>query len=101
MKLLTTLLMAILGALIVYMARRRILFALKTGAILYIVLLIGRVILSMGSLADRWEDLIVPACIGLAGWSVLWWLSTSYAERRDRQKKTEVRLARTSSKSLR
>ena len=53
MKLLTTLLVAMLGALIVYMARRRILFALKTGAMLYIVLLIGRLILSMGSLADR------------------------------------------------
>lgn len=87
MKLLTTLLLAMLGALIVYMARRRILFALKTGAILYIVLLIGRLVLSMGSLADRWEDLIGPAAIGLAGWALLWWVSTNYAERRDRQKK--------------
>lgn len=87
MKLLTTLLLATLGALIVYMARRRILFALKTGAILYIVLLVGRLVLSMGSLADRWEDLIGPAALGLAGWGLLWWASTNYAERRDRQKK--------------
>lgn len=93
MKLLTTLLVAMLGALIVYMARRRILFALKTGAMLYIVLLIGRLILSMGSLADRWEDLIGPACIGLAGWALLWWLSTNYAERRGRQKSEKIRSA--------
>jgi hypothetical protein len=82
-KLLTTALLAALGALVVYMARRRILFALKTGAILYVVLLFGRLLLSAGSLADRWEDLFWPAVVMLIAWSVLWWISTRYAERRD------------------
>ena len=51
MKLLTTLLIACLAALAVYAARRRIMFALKTGAVVYIVVLFGRLILSAGSLA--------------------------------------------------
>ena len=41
MKLLTTLLLAALVALGVYAARRRILFALKAGAVVYVVLLLG------------------------------------------------------------
>jgi uncharacterized membrane protein YfcA len=86
MKLLTTLLLATLGALVVYAARRRILFALKTGAILYIVLLFGRLVLSAGSLADRWEDLFWPVVFLLIVWAVLWWWSTNYAERREREK---------------
>jgi CHASE2 domain-containing sensor protein len=86
-KLLTTLLLAMLAALGVYMARRRIVFALKTGAIVYIVLLFGRLLISAGSLADRWEDLIWPVIILLLGWVVLWWASTTYAERRERQKR--------------
>ena len=87
MKLLTTLLLAVLGALAVYAARRRIIFALKTGAILYIVLLFGRLLLSFGNLADRLDELIWPAFLVVAVWVVLWWLSTNYAERRDRQKR--------------
>jgi hypothetical protein len=86
-KLLTTLLLALLGALAVYAARRRIMFALKTGAILYIVLLFGRLIISAGSLADRWEDLIWPVGCLLVAWIILWAVSTSYAERRDKQKR--------------
>jgi hypothetical protein len=86
-KLLTTLLLAALGALIVYAARRRIVFALKTGAILYIVLLFGRLLLDAGSLADRWEDLVWPTIVLLIAWVVLWWVSTNYAERRDRERK--------------
>jgi hypothetical protein len=86
-KLLTTLLFAVLAALGVYMARRRIIFALKTGAIVYIVLLFARLILSAGSLGDRWEDLIWPAFIMIIAWLVLRWFSTIYAERRDRAKR--------------
>ena len=35
----------------VYMARRRIIYALKTGATVYVVILFGRLLLSAGSLA--------------------------------------------------
>jgi hypothetical protein len=87
MKLLTTLLLAALMALGVYAARRRILYALKVGGITYLVLLFGRLVLSAGSLGDRWEDLIWPAIGLFLAWLVLWWVSTSYAERRDRQKR--------------
>jgi hypothetical protein len=83
-KLLTTLLIACLAALGVYAARRRIFFALKTGAIVYIVVLFGRLLLSAGSLADRWEDLIWPILVMLIAWAVLWVISTLYAQRRER-----------------
>ena len=85
MKLLTTLLIACLAALAVYSARRRIIFALKTGAVVYIVLLFARLVLSAGSLADRWEDLIWPVVLLLVAWVILWWISTTYAERRSRR----------------
>lgn len=84
MKLLTTLLLATLAALAVYSARRRIVFALKTGAVVYIVLLFGRLLLSAGSLGDRWEDLIWPVFFMLIGWVILWRVSTTYEERRSR-----------------
>jgi hypothetical protein len=86
-KLITTLLLAMLAAFGVYLARRRIVFALKTGAVVYIVLLFGRLVLSAGSLADRWEDLFWPVVVLLLGWVVLWWVSTTYAQRRDREKR--------------
>jgi len=81
MKLLSTLLIASLAALVVYAARRRILFALKTGAIVYVVVMFGRLLLSM----DRWEDLVWPVVIMLIAWAVLWVASTNYAERRARK----------------
>jgi len=81
-KLFTTFLIASLAAMMVYAARRRILFALRTGAIVYVVLLFGRLLLSAGSLADRWEDLLWLVVGMLIIWVVLWWISTVYAERR-------------------
>jgi uncharacterized membrane protein YhhN len=87
MKLLTTLLIACLAALAVYSARRRIVFALKTGAAVYVVVLFGRLLLSAGSLGDRWEDLLWPVVIMLIAWVVLYWTSTVYAERRQRKVK--------------
>jgi uncharacterized membrane protein YhhN len=78
MKILSTLLIACLAALVVYAARRRIVFALKTGAVVYVVVLFGRLLLSM----DRWEDLVVPVIIMAVAWAVLWVASTSYADRR-------------------
>ena len=90
MKLLTTLLIAALAALAVYSARRRIFFALKTGAVVYIVLLFGRLLLSAGSLADRWEDLIWPVLFLLLAWVILWRVSTTYAERRARKSQNRI-----------
>jgi len=89
-KLLTTLLIAALAALAVYSARRRIFFALKTGAVVYIVLLFGRLLLSAGSLADRWEDLIWPVFFLLLAWVILWRVSTTYAERRARKSQNRI-----------
>jgi uncharacterized membrane protein YhhN len=82
MKLLTTFLIACMAALAVYAARRRIVFALKTGAAVYVIVLFGRLLLSAGSFADRWEDLVWPVFIMLIIWVVLWWVSTTYAQRR-------------------
>jgi hypothetical protein len=87
MKLLTTLLLAAVVAFGVYAARRRIVFALKAGAVVYVVLLLGRLLFSAFSLADRWEDLVLPVIVLVLAWVILWWVSTSYAERRDQQKK--------------
>jgi hypothetical protein len=84
-KLLTTLLIAVLAALAVYSARRRIMFALKTGAIVYVVVLFARLLLSGPSLADRWEDLVWPVFGLLVAWAILWSISTAYAERRARK----------------
>ena len=89
MKLLTTLLLATLGALAVYAARRRILFALKTGAILYIALLFGRLALSFFSITDRVDELIWPLFFLVILWFVLWRVSIGHAERRDLQRKRE------------
>ena len=87
MKLLSTLLLAVLGALAVYAARRRIIFALKTGAILYIVLLFGRLALSLFSVNDRLDEFIWPAIFLVLVWVLLTKFSTAYAARRDLQKK--------------
>jgi positive regulator of sigma E activity len=82
MKLLTTLLIALLAALGVYAARRRIRFALKTGAIVYLVLLPLRLLFAAGSLADDLKDLVWPIFFVLLVWAVLWWVSTSYERRK-------------------
>jgi hypothetical protein len=81
-KLLTTLLIASLAALTVYAARRRIIFALKTGALVYLVLLPIRLVFAAGNLADRLEDLVWPVLGLLVVWVVLWLVSTSYEQRR-------------------
>jgi hypothetical protein len=89
-KLLTTLLLASLAALGVYAARRRILYALKTGAIVYVVLLFARLLLSLvtgGAQSEHVDELVWPTLILAIVWAVLWWVSTAYAQRRERQKK--------------
>jgi uncharacterized membrane protein YfcA len=87
-KFLTTLLIACMAALAVYTIRRRVVFALRTGAIVYVVVLFGRLLLSAGSLADRWEDLVWPVFVLLLAWVILWSVSTAYAERRAAQGKS-------------
>jgi positive regulator of sigma E activity len=95
-KFVTTLLFAALAGLGVYLARHRILFALKTAAIVYVVLLFGRLLLSIGSVTDRLDELIWPALLLFLAWVVLWWVSTAYAERREREKR-QRRIRRASS----
>jgi hypothetical protein len=82
MKLLTTLLIAVLATLMVYSMRRRVWFALKVGAVVYLVVLFGRLLLSSFSLADRLEDLVWPVLIILVVWVVLWFVSTTYERRK-------------------
>jgi hypothetical protein len=81
-KLLTTLLLACLVGLAVYSARRRLWLALRVGGIAYVVLLFGRLFLSAGSIADRWEDLVWPVFGLLVLWAVLWAVSRTYEERK-------------------
>jgi hypothetical protein len=85
-KLLTKFLVALLAALAVYSARRRIMFALKTGAVVYIVVLFARLALDMRGVADRLDDFIWPVCILAVVWVILWKISTFYAERRAARK---------------
>ena len=75
-----------LAAFAVYAARRRIFFALRTGAIVYVVVLFARLLLSAGSLADRWEDLVWPVFGMLLIWTVAWFASNAYLEQRARRK---------------
>ena len=44
-----------------------------------------RLLLSAGSLADRWEDLVWPVFFLLLIWLILWWVSTRYAEGRSKK----------------
>ncbi len=84
MKLLSTLLIAALVALIVYAARRLILFALRVGAITYVIVLFGRLLFSGDVIAERWDDLVWPVFGLLVVWAVLWFVSTRYYERKQR-----------------
>jgi uncharacterized membrane protein YfcA len=89
-KLLTTLLWASLAAVGVYAARRRIIYALKTGAIVYVVLLFGRLLLSLltgGAQSEHVDELFWPIVVLAVAWLVLWQVSKAYAQRRDREKR--------------
>ena len=89
MKVLTILVLAALSAVGVYMARRRLIFALKTGAIVYVVLLFGRLFIELvtgGAHSEPLGEFVWPAVFLGIGWVVLWWVSTAYAQRRDREK---------------
>ena len=89
-KLVTTLLLAALAAIGVYAARRRIVFALKTGAIVYVALIFGRLLLSLltgGGQSEPLGELVWPVVILVIAWLILSKVSTNYAERRDREKR--------------
>jgi uncharacterized membrane protein YfcA len=89
-KLVTTLLLAAVAAVGVYAARRRIIFALKTGAIVYVALIFGRLLLSLvtgGGQSEPLGELVWPVLILVAAWVILSKVSTNYAERRDREKR--------------
>jgi hypothetical protein len=90
MKLLTITLLSVLAAFGVYMARRRIIFALKTGGIVYIALIFARLFISLvtgGAQSEPIGEFFWPVALLLIAWVVLWWVSTNYAQRRDREKR--------------
>jgi hypothetical protein len=84
MKVLSTLLIAALIALMVYSVRRRVWLALRIGAVAYLVVLFGRLLLSSFSWGDRLEDLVWPVLGVLVVWIVLWFVSTTYERRKAR-----------------
>ncbi|MBV9582311.1 MAG: hypothetical protein JO057_27315 [Chloroflexi bacterium] len=90
MKILTTIVLAVAAAFGVYLARRRIVFALKTGAIVYVVMTMARLLISLvtgGVDAEPVGGLFWPVLFLALAWVVLSWFSTAYAERRDREKR--------------
>lgn len=82
MKLVTTLLLALLAGLLVYAARRRLKLAFTTAALVYLLLLPLRLLFAAGDLADRADNLVWPAFALLATWLVLWQASLAYERRR-------------------
>jgi uncharacterized membrane protein YfcA len=89
-KLVTTLLLAALATVGVYAARRRIVYALKTGAIVYVALIFGRLLLSLftgGAQSEPLGELVWPVIILVIAWVILSKVSTNYAERREREKR--------------
>jgi hypothetical protein len=82
MKFVSTLLVGVLAALGVYAARRRILFALKVGAVVYLLMLPVRLLSVGGALFERLDELVWPVVGLLVLWLVLWWVSTRYEQRK-------------------
>lgn len=82
MKLVTTLLLALLAGLLVYAARRRLKLAFTTAAVVYLLLLPLRLLFAAGDLADRLDSLVWPAVGVLAIWLVLWQASLAYERRK-------------------
>ena len=89
-KSITTALFAAAAALVVYAARRRIIFALKTGAIAYVALVFGRLLLSFvtgGAQSEHVDEFFWPLVVIFVAWWLLSKFSTSYAAKREREKK--------------
>jgi hypothetical protein len=90
MKLLTITLLSVLAAVGVYMARHRIMFALKTGGIVYVGLIFGRLFVSLitgGAKSEPIGEFVWPVVFLVIAWAALWWVSTNFAQRRDREKR--------------
>jgi hypothetical protein len=90
MKFLTITVVSALAAFGVYLARRRIILALKTGGIVYMVLVVGRLLISLvtgGTQTEPIGEFVWPVLFLLIAWVVLWWVSTNYAERREHEKR--------------
>jgi hypothetical protein len=90
MKILTITLLSVLAAFGVWMARRRIIFALKTGGIVYVSLIFARLFISLvtgGAQSEPIGEFVWPVAFLLIAWVALWWVSSSYAERREREKR--------------
>jgi hypothetical protein len=83
MKLVNTLLLALLAALGIYAARHRIVLALRVGAIVYLAMLPLRLLPVAGEFFDRIDQLIWPIAGLLLIWVVLWWISTTYQRRKE------------------
>lgn len=83
MRVLSTLVFSLLAALGLYAARRRIWLALKTGAVVFLVLLPIRLLFYLPSLEGQINNLVWPAAGALLAWLVLWRASTTYQRRRE------------------
>lgn len=97
MKTLTAVLIGVAAAFGVYLARHRIIFALKTGAIVYIVMIFARLLLSVltgGLQAEPLGEYVWPVFGLVIAWVVLSWFSTAYAQRRDREKRLRQQASR-------
>jgi hypothetical protein len=77
-KLVNSLLLALLAALGIYAARHRIILALRVGAIAYLLMLPLRLLPVAGEFFDRIDQLVWPIAGLLLVWVVLWWISTTY-----------------------
>ena len=82
MRVFSTLLLATIAALGVYAIRKRLLFALKVGAGLFLVLLPIRLLLAATQLHESFDALIWPICALLVVWFVLRWVSLEYERRK-------------------
>ncbi|MBV9358873.1 MAG: hypothetical protein JO023_25485 [Chloroflexi bacterium] len=83
MKLINSLLLALLAALGIYAARHRIILALRVGAIAYLLMLPLRLLPVAGEFFDRLDQLVWPIAGLLLVWVVLWWISTTYQRRKE------------------
>jgi hypothetical protein len=87
-KLFSTFLIAALAALFVYAARRRIWFALRVGAVVYVTVLVTRLVFALPDFVERWEDLVWPVFGLLVAWTALWLISTRYEQRKRRPRRS-------------
>jgi hypothetical protein len=91
MRALTPILLAVLAGLGIYVARSRVVFALKVGGITLVVLLAIRLLFDLPAVAELVNRLVWPVAGVLLAWIVLWYASTTYARRREQRRRGPVR----------